>query len=417
MVVLLFSILLLSIYVSTNKIYKNVINPITIFFVPHLVSIILLLGSNYTTVSISLKTYTIFFASLFLYASGALFSKKFRQSRVKIKFSLAKWITPKRFIGVISVVVDFAFIVYTISLQKKYGIINAVRNLNVFNEWIQTYGLPGFFNYIFPLAIPLSMSIQYYLRNNIISKHKWRYVLQFIICFLPFISARRQMFFLAAVANTVFFFLDFNVKGKKRIEIHKEKKKRKMVFGIIIIALILFFIRTQTMLKKNTMDSITFIGVAIPTRFSDIYGYLAGNYAYFELYSQHNYFFEMDSPFIATFRIFYLYLLPLFGINIDAISSFQLPFLNLGYGRLFNTIPIQYYFIKDLGIIGILEVFIMGAIANKLFDYKNKSLANKMKCAFVFSVIFWSFREYDLIILNYWIITAYILFFSFIENA
>lgn len=225
------------------------------------------------------------------------------------------------------------------------------------------------------------------------------------------------MFFLAAVANTVFFFLDFNVKGKKRIEIHKEKKKRKMVFGIIIIALILFFIRTQTMLKKNTMDSITFIGVAIPTRFSDIYGYLAGNYAYFELYSQHNYFFEMDSPFIATFRIFYLYLLPLFGINIDAISSFQLPFLNLGYGRLFNTIPIQYYFIKDLGIIGILEVFIMGAIANKLFDYKNKSLANKMKCAFVFSVIFWSFREYDLIILNYWIITAYILFFSFIENA
>lgn len=402
--------------IIAHRHYKKWINPVSILVIPHCASMLMLLGSNFLDKNLSAVTYTSFFALLMIYTIGTYFG-----SRVKIntKNRLLNFkpirirIVP--FIVVISLIVDVIVLLYIRDIQSSYGIMNAFLNLSDYNLFLQNEGINSSFGIAVFLAIPWSLILQSCMKCVPEIRErlglKIFIILEFVLCFIPFVSARRSTLVLMIVMNLFLFYLSSN---KER----KHNYKRFFIIVGVIYIILLFFSVTQQMMNKESTIHMTCFGITIPRILVDIFGYFAGNYKYLDAVLKQG-LPKVDVPFISTFRVAYIYLSNLLNWSIDTTTPFALRFLEIGNGAIgyhFNTTSIQYYFMLDSGVLYYLEILLMGFLSGYMYNKlkKESKIRNFCLCAFQFTVVFMSFREYDLIFLSniiplivFWIFGAF----------
>lgn len=389
----------LLISIASYQKHKKWINPYTVYVMPHSASMLLLLGSNFLDNSLSVNTLVGFFGAEIIYCLGVFLSGRFtlkiRTRKVKRATLNIYW-----FVGITSVIVDIFIALYLQAIQNSFGIINAVLNLSGYNVFIQTKGINSFNSIMIFLSTPLSLLIQICLRRLPDIKERpivrALFIIQFFICFVPFISSRRSVLILTILMNLLLYYL---------MSSHEKRHnyKRIIIIAASVYLGLLFFSKTQSLMNKTMDFSITCFGITVPKFLKDAFGYVAGNYAYLNKVLENGV--PMgDVPLLATLRVAYIYLGGLFGLNIDTTSPFALRFLQIGknYSYPFNTTTIHYYFMVDLGPAYLIEFLILGMITGMIFYRANRKQTywSYMLCAFQFSLVFMSFREYDLIFVN-----------------
>lgn len=397
--------------IASYKKYKKWINPYTVYVIPHSVSMVLLLGSNFLNSSLSERTIISFFGAEICYCLGAFLSGRFkikvRERKVK-KISLnIYW-----FLGITSVIVDIFIFLYIKSIQSSFGIINAFLNLSGYNAFIQTQGVNGFYGIMVFLSTPLSLLIQVCLTKlpDIKEKSITRamLIIQFFICFVPFIGARRSVLILTILMNLLLYYL---MSSREK----RHNYKRIIIITASVYFGLLFFSKTQSLMNKTTDLSIKCFGITVPRVLKDAFGYIAGNYAYLNKAIENGVSMG-EVPLLATLRVAYIYLVSVFGLNIDTTTPFALSFLQIGknYAYSFNTTSIQYYFMVDLGPAYLLGFLVLGLITGSVFYKVNKKQAywSYMLCAFQYALVIMSFREYDLIFVNSIIMLLFIWIFK-----
>lgn len=401
----------LLISIASYQKYKKWINPYTVYVIPHSASMVLLLGSNFLDSSLSENTLISFFGAELIYCLGVFLSGRFTLKNGDRKVKRATF-NIYWFVGITSVIVDIFIALYIRAIQSSFGIINAYLNLSGYNAFIQTEGVNSFYSIMVFLSTPLSLLIQVCLRRLPDIKEKpivrVLLIIQFFICFVPFISARRSVLFLTILMNLMLYYL---------MSSHEKRHNYKRI--IIIVASVylglLFFSKTQSLMNKTMDLSITCFGIIVPQFLRDAFGYFAGNYAYLNKAIENGV--SMGTvPLLATLRVAYIYLGGVFGLNVDTTSPFALSFLQIGknYSYTFNTTPIHYYFMVDLGPAYLLGFWVLGLITGSIFYRANRKQTywSYMLCAFQYSLVFMSFREYNLIFVNSIIILLFIWVFK-----
>lgn len=389
------------------------LNPISIFVFPNALSILLLLGCNFLDKNLSHKTYIIFVFSMLIYCAGVFFGSSFRFKSKSVKFKNIK-IDFLRFIIFFSLFVDLFTVLNFGVIESQYGIANALSNLSLFNAYIQNVGFNGFYNTMTFFSIPLSMIIQVAMtkyRFDYKKRTRVFFAVQFILCFVPFISTRRSMLVMALIDNVLVYLL------LRKKDVTANYKKVLMFAGLVYVSL-LFFSKTQQLMKKDLEFSITCYGVIVPKLLRDAFLYLAGNYSYLNRVINAG-IPNSSIPFLSTFRVPLIYLNQIFELSIDTKTLFALPFSDIGViiPYLFNTVPIHYYFFLDLGKAFIVEFFFMGLISGTIFKKATNqfSVWEILLCAIQFSIVLFSFREYGLIFLYNYLNMFFILIFRHLK--
>lgn len=395
MVVFVIAIGLLLSIISIYK-FDKLLNPIAIYVIPHTVALSFLLGSDFLDKDLSFRSYVAFFSAELMYCLGVYLSGFItfkvahdKGKRLSLNFY---WV-----IAVSSLIVDIFIIIFYIRIQNTFGIIHAITDLSEYNIFLQNEGVTGAINVMVFFSIPLSMLIHYSLKrlNDLDNRPMVRVLLriQFVICFVPYISARRSLLIFVIIMNLILYFL---LDDRRR----SISLNNFLIVFISIYFVLLFFSKTQQLMNKTSDISMSCFGISIPPMLKDAFGYVAGNYSYLNK-ALNNGVSMGELPFMSTLRIFYIYISPLLGLKPDVNSPFDLSFLPIGdsIDYVFNTVPIHYYFIIDSGFAYFIEFLILGFICGSIYKntLKNKTCWDYLNCSFLFAVVLMSFREYDLI--------------------
>lgn len=415
-------ILIVSIWAS-SKYFGRIINAVTIFVVPNCVSLLLLFGCDWVRHDLSITTYIILLLSIVMYILGVAFSSYISIGGLGGNASASidgkKINTCSIFC---SIVFDIAAFLYLAEIADIYGLSGMFGQLSEVNIAQQSGNLNGIYNYIFPLSAPLAFLLIFSFRNEKDSKKKAVIALQLAVCFLPFVfSARRSQLFSLLVSVLLYAVLS---SGKSSVFNFRSFKKAIGLFGLIILASLFMSITQQLMNKSLDSENMTFLGFEIPFMLVDPLNYIVGNYAYFDHNSFNEMFEKVPVLFLSTLRLFYLYFAPLFGIQVDANGPFELPFIDISNGLtpvLFNTEPMLYYVIVDVGIFFPFLLFVWGFIAQKAYKSitSSRGIYSAGLSVTCFSILFWSFRSYDLIFLSTGLTLVYslLMYIYFINDS
>ena len=422
-------LLFISIFFS-YKIYKNFINPINLFIGINLVSIILMYATSTIDHTISPFVWFLIFCMMCFYILGVGFGSKrivmpyehrFSYEKKYNKYSNIKRV--KKLIIIYSLIFDFFAFYYLYHLNSEYGIKRMLIDLSGINSAIQTGEFEtGIYSYFTPIGVPLSLLILFYLSKNKERSNgrKWLY-LQYILCYIPCISPRRDFLFFMIVMTLLY----IGTQSRKNVKIKANKwgklKKRIMFIGIIVLALWLMSYTQELMNKSVEVGSnFSVFGFDVPDWLKNPVVYIAGNYAYLQkMYEVGN--LNFSYPMISTFRLLYRYLGSYLGIYIDTTTDFALKFYNIGINQnfTFNTAPILYYIIKESGIFFFIIFFIIGMLSMKAYkavQCKN-SIGKVMLGIFQFDIICFSFRSYNLITLSYfWTLMYMVIAYLYVDG-
>lgn len=408
MEILLFIFLIIFTWLG-YKYYRNVLNPITIFISWSLLLILFGLWSNIFSSEYHGKTFIILMSSYIVYFGGVLFGDK-----IKVRNGDAHMIDYtklRKCIMVISVIVDVCVLLYFWYLFTNVGIMQIFSDLSAFNMEIQDGYFSGkaYYQVLF-MSTPLSLIILYYLLKHG-ARHKLMLKIQFIICFLPYISVRRDTLFNMILINIILWYLINIFKPNNNGASTIFKRNAKII--CMVIAAFTFMSFTQKLLNKAlAIQSATILGLSLPDFMVDPIVYLLGSFPYFDLklnISGINFVF----PFISTLRIPMLYIQAFFGNTLDLTTPFALDFLNIGNSTsvLFNTAPIQYYSLVEFGFLYPIYYFVLGCLSGFLYKkfYRFQGVKDTLLVAILFGVLFWSVRGYMLIYVSVWITVITIL--------
>jgi len=386
------------------KIFGNILNPITIFISWSLLLVLLGMWSNVFRSEYTWKTFVILLISYSFFTIGSLFGKWFNAKK-----SIDKEVSFSRLslcIVVLSVVVDFCIVLYILDLSVNFGIFRIFSHLSSYNIAVQSGFFSGKIYYqVLHIAIPLSMFILYYLLRGV-PKHRYLLKLEFVLCFLPFISVRRDTLFKMIILNLLLWYLIsiFKPAHKK----FSETLRRRAKIVIVLIVAIAFMAVTQKLLNKSyEISGMRIFGIQIPDFLISPISYLLGNFPYLNLKIIANDI-SYQGFLISTLRIPYIYLKPIFSGTLDLTTPFALSFLNIGNGVSirFNTAPIQYYTMIEMGLFYPLYYFLLGSISCNAYRkfIRKQGFSETLVLVILFSILFWSVREYILIYLSTWVL-------------
>lgn len=407
-------LLLLLIFTSKNK-YKTYINPITLFIGIQLFSIILMFATSIVEHSLSTRVCILILIMMITYLLGTVVERK----KIVIVTSMktekgvkSDYKRLRKLIIIYSIVFDFFAMYYLFHLSSSYGLKRMLSDLSGLNVAIQTGDFEsGIYTYFTPIGVSLSMMILFYLRNyNTKSHFSFFYMIQYLLCFVPCISPRRDYFFYMLIVTVL-----YAVTQTSEGEVMRKSTKKKFKSFFLIVGVVLFGIcimsYTQQLMNKDTAIEFMIFGVRVPKFLKDPVVYIAGNYPYLEELNKMGEL-QFSFPGISTFRLIYRYLSPIFGANVDTTTIFALKFYNIGFQTplLFNTAPILYYIIKEAGIFFGMIFFVIGMLSEKAYHAVNQknSIGKIMIGIFQYSIIFLSFRGYNLIYQSYLLSLIYI---------
>lgn len=295
-----------------------------------------------------------------------------------------------------SVIYNIALVFYLDSLFSAYSINEFFLEMNEVNKYVQSDEYEtGIFSYLVQLGVPLSLLILF--RNKSFPPKKWMYI-QYMLCFLHCLSPRRgQLFFMLIVTA---FYLYVNTSNKTSV-------KRNILFTSIAIVAMVIMIVTQSMLGKNSTESLIFAGMPLPSSFNDPYIYTALNYPYIDSINMWDMDFHM--PFEATLRLFYKYISNFFHLGIDTTTSFALNFSS--WGNMYsNTAPILYYSYLDLNVFFFVDFILLGIVSNRAYyELNSPNIGSRIIGCMVFELLVLSFRGYDVIHLGFILTLIYCL--------
>lgn len=407
---IIFSIIFLILLVIISKKYfGKYINPVNIFVGMNLSSIILMYGTSIIDSNLSNYVWLLIVCMIVAFIIGNFLpqvkitfrGKKFRRNTITDIIKL------KKIIILYSIVFDFFAIYYLIHMNRNFGLQNMLENMSSINYDMQFGNFEtGIYTYFTPIAVPLSLMILFYFRNVKCSKYiKSILGIQYILCYIPCISPRRDSLFFMLTITFLYFVTQEN--NKIRWTKNNSRRFKRIFFSILIIVFAVWIMSfTQRIMNKSVANSIEFtlFGIKAPSFLKDPIIYFAGNYPYLERTYQAGRLIS-TIPFISTLRLFYRYVCPIIGLNLDTTSDFMLKFYNIGssVNLQFNTVPILYYIIKDLDLFFPLFFIFMGIISKYAFYavQNNKSIGKIMIGLFQYDIILFSFRSYNVIYLSY----------------
>lgn len=400
---LLISLLLISFTLIGYYFFGKMLNPIMIFVSWSLFLLLLSMWSNIFNSDYFWATYAILIISYIAFTLGSIFGLKFKTIKVREKVVSFKRLS--RCISLLSIVVNICIFLYLMDLSKNIGFMQILLNLSGYNVMIQSGFFEGkIYYHILHIAIPLSLFIFYYLLRGM-PKHKFFLVLQFIICFLPFISVRRDTLFKMIVLNLLLWYL-LSI-FKPAVTKFSGNLMRKVKIVLIVITSISFMSATQKLLNKSIeISDMRILGIKTPEFLISPLSYLLGSFPYLNASVVANSA-SYQGFLISSLRIPYLYIQPILGGSMDLTMPFTLPFLDIGKYTLltFNTIPIQYYSLIELGFFFPVYYLFLGIISGQSYKkfIKNQGFSETLWIVIIFSLLFWSIREYILIYLSTWI--------------
>ena len=410
---------LISCIIISQKTYHKYLNPLNLFIGMNLLSLILMFGCSILDDDISLNLWIDIIIMLLAFLIGTILAKKkitFGNSR-KFVTRVTDFRRLRRLIIIYSIAFDIFAFYYLIQLHQYIGLGNIFSRLSDLNIAIQSEAVDfGVSNLFTPIGVPLSLMILFYMKWKRANLILW---IQYFLCFIPCISPRRDMLFFM-ISVTFCYILTQNVSTRKIDEKISKRIKKGIIGGLLVIMAIGIMGYTQNLMNKSTELSFTVFGINIPDGFKDGILYIAGNYPYLERINEGGQLcFEL--PLISTFRLLYRYIFSPLGITIDTDSIFALPFYNIGFNTAisFNTAPMLYYVIKEAGVLFPIFFICLGMLSRKAFRYteKHDSIGSIMLGIFLYDILLFSFRSYNLIYLSYLLTLMYILFaFYYIEK-
>lgn len=402
----------------SNKIYKSFLNPINLFVGVNLISIIFMYAISTIDDVLSIYLWILIFIMMVFYMLGLKFENirtgTLHVNNINLERKISNMKRLENLIIGYSIIFDIFAFYYLYHLNSAYGIKRMLQDLSGINSAIQTGEFEtGIYSYFTPIGIPLSLMILFFLNRDKEKnkRKKWLY-LQYILCYVPCISPRRDMLFFMVGMTVLYLGTQFSRNIKIKNTGWKKLKKAILIIGIVVAAIWLMSY-TQELMNKSLEIELDFrvFGFELPNWLTTPIVYVAGNYAYLQkMYEVGD--LKFSFPLISTFRLLYRYLGPYLGIYIDTTTDFALKFYDIGVNQklIFNTAPILYYIIRESGICFFIIFFIIGMLSMKAYkgiQYKN-SIGRIMLGIFQFDIICFSFRSYNLISLSYVLTLVYI---------
>lgn len=413
MVFLLIVIFMIVLYFS-SKWYKNLLNPINVFIGINLLALILMCGLSGLNSHLSLMVWLMILVMFISYLIGIMigsFNYRF-SSRSKSKHKITSKSRLKFAIILYSFIYDISAFVYLWQINKSFGFIGILSKLTEMNIAFQSGEFSvGIFSIFLPMTYALALMILYYIKFY---KNHFLLIVQYLLCYIPAISPRRDTLFYLVFMSMMFIFMT-----PSKEKSNDDFKKYFKIFSVVSIA-VWFMGMSQNLLNKASDHSFKLFHVPIPSFLNEVAIYIAGNYPYFQkLYDLRQ--LNFDHFLLASFRIYYIYIAPIFGTQVNTKAMFDLPLMNIGtdFNFLFNTAPMLYYFVKESGMFFFVGFIFLGFLAQKLFIKFNerRSAGKLLILSYVFFLLFFSFRSYNIIYLSTLLILIYMLIAYFIIDV
>lgn len=389
--VLLIIICAVSFFLS-KRLYKTSYNPVNFFVVTNVLT--LLMGLIYMPPLISFKNWLVLDVLIMLisFILGAIISIKIRLKKYIPSVNFFKRL--HNLIIFTSIIYDIALIFYLQNLFSTFSIYQFFQEMSEVNHFVQSDEYSTGINYFFlPLGLPLSLLIIYYCREK-----GWSYlsILQYLLCFLHCLSPRRGYLFLFIVVTTLFLIITREKGGLAR------RSKYIIIAGGVIAVAVMSW--TQILLNKSSDSTLTVLGITLPSFLTSPYYYLALNYPYLNTLD-YNSITDVTTPFLATGRLFYRYILT----GVDTMAPFDLDFRNVGGGMTTNTVPLLYYSYLDFGSFFFIFFVILGIIGNFAFSaVKTGRITFIIFSVYFYQLLIMSIRGYDMIYLTFILSLIYI---------
>ncbi|MFI3887647.1 O-antigen polymerase [Streptococcus parauberis] len=413
MVFLLIMIFLIVIYFST-KWYENIFNPVTVFIGINILSLILMFGLSGLNDKLSLNIWGIIFTMFVSYIIGIfLGSFKYKLSSKNKNFiKTSSRNNLKILIIVYSILFDISAFYYLYKIIETFGLVGILSKLTEMNIAFQSGEFNvGIFSLFLPICYALSIMILYYIKFY---KTHFSLYIQYLLCYIPAISPRRDTLF-----YLVFMSIAFVLLTTKKSTSNEDLKKYFKIFTVGSVV-IWFMGVSQNLLNKASNDSFKLFQIPIPSFLNEIVIYIAGNYPYLQKMNDLGKL-QYEGFLVSTFRLLNIYIYPIFGGSPNTRGIFELQLINIGDGFnfLFNTIPMVYYFIKESGMFFFIGFIVLGFLCQKFYmRYKETmSLGNLLILTYICFLLVFSFRSYNIIYLSTFMILVYMLLAYFIIDV
>lgn len=406
MIFFLTVILIVLLNISINK-YKNILNPITVFLGINIFALLLMKGMSSLDSYLSPKVWFLISISFASYLFGIFLGNfKFRFSSY-VSESYIKKTSRSRLLNLIviySFFYNISAFIYLWKINSIFGLKGILNRLTEMNVAYQSGEINfGLINLFIPMGIPLALMVMYYIKN--FSGSSLLYI-QYILCFIPGLSPRRDTLFYLIFFSSIFILLNTNHSNQR----YNFKKNYKLI--AIGASFVWIMNLSQSLLNKSIQQEFRLFNIPIPSYLNEVLLYIAGNYPYLEkMHSLGQLKFEY--LFISTLRIPYLYFYRFLGVELDTQTIFDLPFVNIGRetNLHFNTVPAMYYFIKESGLFYFVAFIILGLLAQKFYIkfQRSRSVGSLLLLSYLYWILFFSFRSYNVIYLSSILMLIYIL--------
>ena len=390
-------------YLISNKLYRNIFNPIFIFVGVNVLSIVLSLLQDF---KYSIDTICIIFIMFISFLIGIILGVKNGFKRKKLNAYNYYPNNVYKIILILGFLYDIALIEYLHQLFKSYSLIDFFVKLNEVNAYVQSdeYKI-SWYSYVVPLGMPLFLLCLFYIKHY--NKNKV-IIIQCFLCVLYCLSPRRDTLFNLIIVAFFFFLSNF----QDRYGIFSISKKIAKYIFLVGICIVVLMSVTQELLNKDYNKVIYLQTGPLPTYLNTPYLYISLNYPYLQN-TNVDYTSLPNVPFIASGRLAYTTANKLIGTNIDTRSDFELRFKVVGNNFITNTAPILYYAILDLGIFFFIFFIILGFLSQRAYYSLNSDkITGRIIGSIWFMVLAMSFRGYLLIYITFILSLVYTLIIS-----
>lgn len=387
-------ILLLILTALTSKvIYRQYINPLTIFIGVHLVAFSLLYGSDFfDTTMITIKMLSIYIISYGCFCIGIFLSSIRERKRqyllINDKNNNEKRKHQKR-IDICASILFLATLLYWSKCVLYFDKGQFFRQLLYLRELPKMTGGITFLLYLKMISIFLSPYVLYYI--IFYNEKRLKYYLIIALTLFSNLAYTRNVIFYIVILDI--FVIVFSRENKKsRFSFKKLVLCLGVVFGVYK-----FFTYTQSAFNKQGTVSGNIFGYKVSEALVTVVSYFSG-----ALVSAGSYI-EMitDTPFLGnTLRMLYS-VLNIFGANVDIDVYQPVEWVYIPFR--YNTAAIQFYIFSEGGWIWtVIFFFMLGYLFDTVFRWykRTKCFTSMSAVCFVALLAVISVREYVLVRLD-----------------
>lgn len=380
---------------------KKIIAPGLFFLINFSFGFLIFSASNFIEHDLSARTYIILLISFFCFIIGNLFAKVtvIKQNYATVAYKTVEDMSARDF-----KIITVLYVLFLIgALYSVYFYISHLGLMNYFTNIVS----------INSNEIPVDSTLMLYLKKIgqvlaiyatycLLAYNKKKIYYLFIIITLVALNIsyqRNELFYIVGLIAITYMYMH-----QSKASTSAERKKRgKTIFviAIILLAALMFFVRTQKDFGKTAQFEGKLFGKHVSNTLITPISYYIGPFASTSKYLDN----IQDTPFMMYTGRFVYDILSRLGLC--DISSFQygVPFVSIPFS--FNTATMQYYIFSEGGYLWLSIFYILiGYLSYKW--YKNyletKDLLPLIKLVYISFMLLFSIREYALMRIDYLIV-------------